>query len=654
MLQAKRAPVFKEPYPGLRAFEANEALLFHGRARHTDDLLRRLVNGRFLAVVGGSGSGKSSLVRAGLLPALYRGYLVGATSRWRVAVMRPGSSPLDELCKALSTPEALGSVDPGMVRESSFGLVNAVRAASLAEGESLLLVVDQFEEIFRFRREKSDEGGGAEAALFVSQLLQACDTFGTPIYVTITMRSDFLGDCAEFSGLPEALNTGQYLIPRMTRGQRAEAITEALDFFDATISDRLVQRLLNDVGDDPDQLPVMQHALQQTWREWDASGRRDEIDIAHYEAAGTMNDALHRHAQRVYESIPEDNRWLAERIFRCVTVNENGRAVRRPRKLDRILRVIGVADDLMYQPAALEIMQTFANPANSFLVSSAPIGSDGEAVIDISHESLIRKWRTLAEWDRAEMRLVDMYRYLRRDAGLYPAEAALWGDPELANALKAREDCGWNYDWAEQYTQGAGPSFLQVEKFLDDSKAHREDKRRREAMERRLRIAFIVLMAAIVLGGLKFIQMHFEQAKTVAALKELESTAQTLKAEKAAIEAKSKELMHRIDTVAPAAKAGDTGAAEELERLRKEQELTKASLREREKLIQSNARQQKTTSQDYAESLKTINDLQAKLDQAWKERDNALSELRLTQQKDYGNKMNVQQAMPNRAMPTAK
>jgi hypothetical protein len=112
--------------------------------------------------------------------------------------------------------------------------------------------------------------------------------------------------------------------------------------------------------------------------------------------------------------------------------------------------------------------------------------------------------------------------------------------------------------------------------------------------------------------------------------------------------------MHRIDTVAPAAKAGDTGAAEELERLRKEQELTKASLREREKLIQSNARQQKTTSQDYAESLKTINDLQAKLDQAWKERDNALSELRLTQQKDYGNKMNVQQAMPNRAMPTAK
>jgi hypothetical protein len=468
------------------------------------------------------------------------------------------------------------------------------------------------------------------------------------------MRSDFLGDCAEFPGLPEALNTGQYLIPRMTRGQRAEAITEALDFFDAAISDRLVQRLLNDVGDDPDQLPVMQHALQQTWREWDAKGRRGEIDIEHYEAAGTMIDALHRHAQRVYESIPEDNRWLAERIFRCVTVNENGRAVRRPRKLDRILRVIGVADDLMYRPAAIEIIQKFADPANSFLVSSAPIGSDGEAVIDISHESLIRKWRTLAEWDREEVRLVDMYRYLRRDAGLYPADAALWGDPELQNALKARKDCGWNYHWAEQYTQGSGPSFLQVEKFLDDSKAQREDKSRRERREGHLRKAFYVLIAAILLGGVLFIKMQFEQAKTVAALKELESTAESLRAEKAAMEAKSAELMKQIEAASAAANSGDKGAAEELQRLRKEHEFTKASLREREKLIQSNVRQQNTTSEGYAESLKTINDLQAKLDQAWKERDNALSELRLAQQKDYGNKMNVQQAMPNKAMPTAK
>jgi energy-coupling factor transporter ATP-binding protein EcfA2 len=253
------------PYPGLRSFEASEASLFHGRERQIEELLRRLSQNRFLAVVGSSGSGKSSVVRAGLLPALYRGYLSGATTRWRIAVMHPGSAPLGELAKALARPDVFGNADIDQLRESSFGIVNAVRAASLANGESLLIVVDQFEELFRFRRESVDRDGGAEAALFVSQLLQASEEFGAAIYVVITMRSDFLGECAQFPGLPEALNKGQYLIPRMTREQRREAITASLDLFDASMSDRLVHRLLNDAGDDPDQLSVLQHALQQTY-----------------------------------------------------------------------------------------------------------------------------------------------------------------------------------------------------------------------------------------------------------------------------------------------------------------------------------------------------------------------------------------------------
>ena len=95
----------RQPYPGLRPFETNEAVLFFGRETHTTELLRRLADQRFLAVVGSSGSGKSSLVRAGLLPALYRGRLLGATSRWRICVMRPGSAPLDNLAKSLAAQQ---------------------------------------------------------------------------------------------------------------------------------------------------------------------------------------------------------------------------------------------------------------------------------------------------------------------------------------------------------------------------------------------------------------------------------------------------------------------------------------------------------------------------------------------------------------------
>ena len=114
-------------------------------------------------------------------------------------------------------------------------------------------------------------------------LLEATDQREVPIYVVITMRSDFLGDCAQFRDLPAALNDGQYLIPRMTRDQRREAITGPVAVGGATIAPRLVQRLLNDVGDDPDHLPVLQHALMRTWEAWQSEGRPEApIDLQHY------------------------------------------------------------------------------------------------------------------------------------------------------------------------------------------------------------------------------------------------------------------------------------------------------------------------------------------------------------------------------------
>ncbi len=161
--------VVAEPFPGLRTFEPHESLLFFGRRAHSEELLARLSTHRFLAVVGASGSGKSSLVRAGLLPSLYRGHLAGAGSRWRIAVMRPGDAPLDRLAESLADDEVLENSATRAVREtvaqSSLGLVQAVRQSGLS-GDSLLVVVDQFEEIFRYQQLGGDES--ALAALFVS------------------------------------------------------------------------------------------------------------------------------------------------------------------------------------------------------------------------------------------------------------------------------------------------------------------------------------------------------------------------------------------------------------------------------------------------------------------------------------------------------
>ena len=296
----------EQPYPGLRPFELKDAFLFFGRQQHTQELLDRLSGNRFLAVVGGSGSGKSSLVRAGLLPALYRGYLLGTTSRWRVAVMRPGSAPIDEMAAALTAKGVL-SADRADLRarlaSSTLGFVSAVRAADLAAGESLLLVVDQFEELFRFASESCSTDNSGEALLFVTSLLDAVDQFEVPIYVVLTMRTDFLGDCTLFPGLPEALNRSQYLVPRLSREQRREAVEMPIDLAGAEITPRVVQQILNDMGDDSDQLPVMQHTLARMYELWKRRGTDGPLDLEDYESAGSLASALNDHAQSIYDGL---------------------------------------------------------------------------------------------------------------------------------------------------------------------------------------------------------------------------------------------------------------------------------------------------------------------------------------------------------------
>ena len=214
------------PFPGLRPFVQEEADLFFGRDRQSDELVRRLASRRFLTVVGSSGSGKSSLVRAGLLPSLEGGFMAGAGAHWRIATLRPQDDPIGFLARAIVKTGALAALDldrptvEGVVettlRRSSLGLIEAARLARLARHENLLILVDQFEELFRFADLAKQRDLGDEAPAFVKLLLQAAQQTEVPVYVVITMRSDFLGDCDKFRGLPEAISDSQYLIPRLT------------------------------------------------------------------------------------------------------------------------------------------------------------------------------------------------------------------------------------------------------------------------------------------------------------------------------------------------------------------------------------------------------------------------------------------------------
>ncbi len=448
------------PFPGLRPFESSEARVFFGREGQSAELLRLLRHNRFVTVVGPSGSGKSSLVRAGLLPALYGGFMSEVGSDWRIALLRPGSDPIGNLAHALNSREILGTDagDPTLneafiqatLRRGALGLVEAATQAHLPAKDNLLVVVDQFEEIFRFQRASREAGYHDDAAAFVRLLLEGAAQREVPIYVLLTMRSDYLGDCAQFRDLPEAINRGQYLIPRMKRDERRLAITGPVAVGGGTIAPRLVNRLLNDAGDDPDQLPILQHALMRTWDRWAGDHASDEpLDLRHYEAIGGIGEALSRHADEAYGELPDERaRTIAEKVFRRLTERgSDNREIRRP---TRFAELCAVADADPVE--ARRVIDTFRVEGRSFLVPAAEIELESQTLVDISHESLIRGWTRLRQWVDEEAESAHMYRRLGETAMLHRAgRAGLWHDPELQLALEWWERDRPNAAWARSY-----------------------------------------------------------------------------------------------------------------------------------------------------------------------------------------------------------
>lgn len=521
------------PFPGLRSFQTNEEYLFFGREGQSEEILGRLRANRFLAVIGTSGSGKSSLIQAGLLPYLYGGFMAGAGSHWRVATLRPGNDPIGNLAAALNDPGVIGAQgEPEeefprsrmflevTLRRSGLGLIEAVRLARLPDREHVLIIVDQFEELFRFADALSTMRQQDDAAAFIKLLLEATAQEKLPIYVVLTMRSEFIGDCAKFHGLPEAVTAGPYLIPWMTREQRRSAIEEPARVAQQTISPRLVNRLLNDGGENPDQLPILQHCLMRTWDYWREHSRdHDPVDLEHYEKIGGIEKALSRHADAAYEELPNDRlKSIAKKLFQSLTEKgSDNREIRRPTTVGKIAAAANA--DVQ---EVISVAERFRAPACAFLMPPEKVPLDENKVLDISHESLIRGWDRLKGWVEEEAESAKIYRRLAEWAERWSNNrAAFWVDPDLQSALDWVNREQPNEAWAERYHHG----FKLAIQFLDESRkdahARREaeekekledDQRKAEELRRTrshlklVRLLCVLLTAAlfwIVLSGFK-------------------------------------------------------------------------------------------------------------------------------------------------------
>ena len=516
--------VSNNPYLGLRPFEESDASYFFGREDHVGDLLALLEHNRFLAVVGQSGSGKSSLVKAGLIPALKGAGLPKASSGWLIVTMTPETEPIERLVKKLK--EAVAKKYPDekrsdwnegvgkAMRFSRSGLVDAVSKAHLPDRINTLVVVDQFEELFRYKQQDEAEG-------FVQRLIAATKSSIASIYVVITMRSDYIGECAKYGGLAEAVNSGLYLTPRLVREQLEEAIGGPARMAGGEISDDLIELIVNSVQLSPraepdedallradqDQLPVLQHALMRCWH------GEQTVNRERFEEVGGA-DALDQHANDVLREVEKKNAdyaTITELLFKTITEPGSNGGSRRPAKFKDIQDVIGCTeDDLRY------VIEAFRREDRAFL-TPRPIKPGDETVvtgitpealtldsmIDISHESLIRRWKKLVDWIKEEATSAELYTDLVKAAQRPNDRLPASRIPYVLEVKKAR---AWNARWADRY----GGGFDEAIAFLENSRAYYRRTKKWQIIG-----AVCCGIAVAALAGLYFYNLDQRNKKTL-------------------------------------------------------------------------------------------------------------------------------------------
>jgi DNA-binding SARP family transcriptional activator/WD40 repeat protein len=373
------------PYKGLAAFEASDAALFCGRDRLVATLVARLAVSRFLGVVGASGSGKSSLVRAGLVPSLASGTLPGSDG-WATTVLTPGPNPIESLAQSMS--------------------------AFSDDARRVVVIVDQFEELFTSCRDADVRD------LFLNKLLAMATSSRMDTAVVIVLRADYYGMCAAHAGFARLLERSQVLVGAMRSSELRDAIMQPATRTGLRVDDALVDVVCRDAGSEPGALPLVSTALMETW------ARREDhtLTVAAYENAGGVQGALARLADRTYTGLDRSQRVVARRIFlRLAEVGEGNDDVRRRADRNEIDAIDGAPDVLT-------------------VLTDQRLVTVDRAGVEVAHEALLREWPKLRSWleddrdgRRLHLRLADAAAEWERD-GRDPA--ALYRSAKLDAAAE--------------------------------------------------------------------------------------------------------------------------------------------------------------------------------------------------------------------------
>jgi WD40 repeat protein/energy-coupling factor transporter ATP-binding protein EcfA2 len=455
------------PYRGLASFRPEDSAWFFGRERSTTALVARLDGaldtGGIVVLVGASGAGKSSLMRAGLLPAIAGGALEGSAS-WSAVLMSPGADPLKELVGRI--PELDDVLERG-----DEGFAEGVRAAVAAHagGGRLVVVVDQFEEAFTLCGDEN------RLRTFVQALHAACTGQNAPALVVLGVRADFYGRCLDHPELAEALQDRQMVLGPMTATELREAVNRPAKAAGLQLEAGLVELVLRDLGVhggrtaayDAGALPLLSHAMLATWQRRQAG----KLTISGYRAAGGIHGAVAATAERAWADLDAAGQIAARPLLlRLVRVGDDTRDTRRRSTRQEL---VDQATNAAATEDALEVL------ARARLVT-LDAGS-----VEITHEALLQAWPRLRSW-------IDQDRAGNLLRQRLEEDASAWAAAERDSSLLYR---GARLETARQWADTAGPAGLTA--LAQDFVAASTHQRRRSTWGRRAAVAAVAVFALI-------------------------------------------------------------------------------------------------------------------------------------------------------------
>lgn len=617
------------PYPGLRPFEENESIFFKGREKHIKEIIRQLESRHFVMITGASGDGKSSIVYAGVIPNIKAGFIKANYNAWRFGVIKPEDHPLKNLCNAIA--KMLSMDEKYVYDELSLGFSSIVdlytqselyvdqesdewmdatleeKKAKRSKAANFFILIDQFEEFFT-NSDNFQNGEPTEEAEVVINLMvetvRLANERKLPIYIVFTMRSDFIGNCPAFRGLPELIGYSHFFIPRLNREEIEKIILEPALLNGDNITESLVNHLSAEATEGRDQLPIIQHALNRIWNI--AKVKNEEMDLIHLAMAGGIDlmelpnkdqstfqkfkQNLPDYQQSFYENPSLQNvinshaddlmiktiqkaekkwngKWTSlelkeafKRTFQTLTKIDSGRSVRHRASINEMVGTVHISG---FGPNEISfLLSQFRSEGNHlvFPFEHQLQELNGKDVLDITHEALIRNWDNLRIWTEENQENLadynDINKQLIRWKESNCSSTFLLSLGPLEQFEKWYEQSRINAYWLVKYDESSFSSedklqiatkkVKDIEDYLLKSREHVAALM--AARRRRVRIlAMASLLIILVLSGISFWafdQKNFASAqKNIAEQKREESDKAKKSAEQAKEEAEQSKLL---------------------------------------------------------------------------------------------------------------